>query len=425
MSKPDRSIMNCSIAGMLLTTLLLLPLSLWAQTDTDDGDPMPAPSLELDTSVRVFPPLKATEPLAPDGDRPLAEVPPVVQGPRFLEYLLPRLVKPSAPIDSISIEPLPEVPTVVSEPAEPIAPPPNIHLRITLDWYLNPQHAALLVAREKGMFLRRGLEVSLDIPADPTVPAKLLAAGRTDLAVGRQAQLHLLAHAGVPVMRIATLVAAPVSGLVLHGSAEKERLDLALEGLRIGYTDVDGRDVMLASLLSDVMGLANGLELVELEDVNYSVLDAMRRQRVDGVLTHHRYQLPRQLADEGVVTHVLPIEEFGVPLHDGLILMANRDQLNGKRDALRRLVSALEEAAAWIVNHPQEAWALMEAAEPALADQASRETWSHIVPRLSLQPAAVDKGRYLRLDNFMLDAGAIETAGSLERLAVDLGAATP
>jgi putative hydroxymethylpyrimidine transport system substrate-binding protein len=424
MLKPHCGFLARALAGAIAASMLLLPPLLLAESATEDAERLPAPPLQLDTRIEVFPVSGDLEALAPGESTPVVEVPPVTVGPGVLERLLS--VESVANVaDTHSSESEPDVPTVAIEPAEPIVPPPMTRLTVTLDWYLNPQHATLLVAREKGMFMRRGLDVTLVMPADPTVPAKLLAAGRTDLAVGRQPQLHMLVDRGVPLVRVATLIAAPVSGLILREGPEGERLETKLEELRIGFSDIDGRDALLSSVLTELLGTANGLELVELQDVSYTVLDAVRGQSVDGVMAHHRYLLPRQLADEGVMTHVLPVEEFGLPPHDGLILMANRDQLNGKRDAVRRLVSALEEAALWIVNHPQEAWALLEASEPALADQASRESWVNIFPRLSLQPAAVDQGRYLRLEQFLLEAGIIETATPLERLAIDLGTTAP
>jgi putative hydroxymethylpyrimidine transport system substrate-binding protein len=429
MAKPDRSTMIRILAVALTTALLLLPLLLQAEPAAEEAEPLPAPplelDLELDTEVTVFPPLAISETPAADGAVPLVEAPPVVEGAGVIGHLLPEAPGALDEHETSSSEPALDVPTVVTAPADPIAPPPTTQLSVTLDWYLNPQHATLLIAREKGMFLRRGLDVALVVPADPNVPAKLLAAGRTDLALGRQTQLHLLVDSGMPLVRIATLIAAPVSGLMLRANADLEKQELVVEGIRIGYTDVDGRDAMLRSVLSELLGTANGLDLVELKDTNYGMLDAMRAQDVDGMIMHHRYLLPRQLADEGILTHTLPIEEFGLPLHDGLILMANRDQLNGKRDALRRFVLALEEAALWIVNHPREAWELLEKAEPALADPINREAWSGIAPRFSLQPAAVDKGRYLRLEQYLLDAGIIEVPTPLERLAIDLGTATP
>ena len=64
-------------------------------------------------------------------------------------------------------------------------------LTLMLDWFINPDHAPLFVALEKGYFADEGIEVELIAPADPNDPPKLVAAGKADLAVSYQPQLHL------------------------------------------------------------------------------------------------------------------------------------------------------------------------------------------------------------------------------------------
>ncbi|EWH01228.1 hypothetical protein Q427_15210 [Halomonas sp. BC04] len=377
--------------------------------------------MSLETDVSLPPPaFYRAEALAQDEPTPHVQLPPLFEGPSFIELFLPQEATTADDAEGA------EIPSVASTPAEPIVPPPLTPLEITLDWYLNPQHAALLVAREKGMFVRRGLDVTLVSPADPNVPAKLLAAGRTDLAVGRQPQLHLLVNKGLPLIRVATLIGTPMAGLLLRAPLVGDNGELSLEGVHLGYTDLDGRDILLSRLLAHVLTLEKGLDLVDARDVHYSARDTIREGVVDGAMINHRFLLPRQLLDEGVASHFLGVEEHGIPSHDGLILMANRDKLNGnKREAIRALVAAIEEATLWIFNHPERAWELLSASEPALDDPATREAWSQVFPRLSPQPAAVDHGRYHRFEQYLLEAGVFETTSPLERLAIDLGAITP
>ena len=79
-------------------------------------------------------------------------------------------------------------------------------LTVILDWFVNPDHAPLIVANEAGFFSEVGLEVELVAPANPNDPPKLVAAGKADLAISYQPQLHLQVDQGLPLMRIATVV---------------------------------------------------------------------------------------------------------------------------------------------------------------------------------------------------------------------------
>ena len=54
-------------------------------------------------------------------------------------------------------------------------------LTVMLDWFVNPDHAPVVLAAEKGFFADEGLEVEIVAPADPADPPKLVAAGRADL----------------------------------------------------------------------------------------------------------------------------------------------------------------------------------------------------------------------------------------------------
>ncbi|MDR9440065.1 MAG: ABC transporter substrate-binding protein [Halomonas sp.] len=325
---------------------------------------------------------------------------------------------PSGP--SVDTPSRPSVPAIALRPAEPIEPPPVISLRIMLDGYPSPRHAALFIAKERGLFASRGLEVILATPADPDVPSKLLAASRIDLAVSRQPLLHLQVDRGLPLIRVASLITMPLSALVVREDGAIEA-PAQLAGSRIGHADIDSRDVLLAALQH---GAAIRDDEIETEALHFRLGDALREGRVDGVIGAMRHLLPRQLADEGLATRVMRIEELGIPLHDGLVLLANRDHLAPQRDAIRRLVAAIEEATAWIANHPEEAWTLIVSAEPALDTAINREAWEMVRARLNLSPAALDQGRYRRFEDYLFEAGLIQEHHPVSRLAIDLGAPT-
>ena len=51
---------------------------------------------------------------------------------------------------------------------------------LILDWFVNPDHAPIIIAQEKGFFTDEGLEVEVIAPADPADPPKLVAAGKAE-----------------------------------------------------------------------------------------------------------------------------------------------------------------------------------------------------------------------------------------------------
>ena len=87
----------------------------------------------------------------------------------------------------------------------------NDKITLLLDWFINPDHGPLIIAQERGEFSKREIDVDLIAPADPNDPPKLVAAGRADIAVSYQPQLHLQIDAGLPLSRIGTLIATPLN----------------------------------------------------------------------------------------------------------------------------------------------------------------------------------------------------------------------
>ena len=106
---------------------------------------------------------------------------------------------------------------------------------VLLDWFVNPDHGPLFVALEKGFFKARGLDVEFQVPSNPNDPPKLVSVKKADLAVSYQPQHSLHVDRGLPLVRIATLVATPLNCLVVLAKGEiKDTIELeqALESLQ-------------------------------------------------------------------------------------------------------------------------------------------------------------------------------------------------
>ncbi len=287
-------------------------------------------------------------------------------------------------------------------------------LTVMLDWFVNPDHAALIVAREKGYFAEAGLDVELIAPADPNDPPKLVAAGKADLAVSYQPQLHLHAGQGLPLARVGTLVATPLNSLVaLADGPVKSIADL--KGRKVGFSVGGFEDALLGAML-EKHGLS--LEDVTLVNVNFALSPALLSGQVDAVIGAFRNFELNQLEIEGSKGVAFYPEEEGVPAYDELILVAHKDRLDDPR--LPRFVDAVERATLFLHNHPRDAWELFVKAHPDLDDELNRRAWRDTVPRLALRPAALDRRRWERFAAFVKERGLADALPALDSYAVQL-----
>ena len=289
------------------------------------------------------------------------------------------------------------------------------NLTLILDGFVNPDHAPIIVAREKGLFAARGLEVEVIAPADPNDPPKLVAAGRADVAVSYQPQLHVQVNEDLPLARIGTLVATPLNSLVALADGGIGSIS-DLKGKKIGFSVGGFEDALLGAMLAR-HGL--GLDDVELVNVNFALSPALLSGQVDAVIGAFRNFELNQLDIEGRPGRAFYPEEEGVPVYDELIFVANRDALDD--DRLPRFLEAIEAATLYLLNHPEESWRAFIEGRPELDDELNRRAWRDTLPRFALRPAALDVGRYARFATFLEDQGLIKSPPPVESYAVDLG----
>lgn len=287
-------------------------------------------------------------------------------------------------------------------------------LTVLLDWFVNPDHAPLVVAQAQGFFADEGLAVELIAPADPNDPPKLVAAGQAALAVSYQPQLHLQVAEDLPLIRIGTLVATPLNSLVVLDDSPVQGLaDLA--GRKVGFSVGGFEDALLGAMLASV---DLSIDDVELVNVNFSLSPSLVSGQVDAVIGAFRNFELNQMDIIGKPGRAFYVEEHGVPAYDELIFIAHSDKLDDPR--LPAFLRAVERATQYLVNHPKASWDLFIKAYPDLDDELNRRAWGDTLPRFALRPAALDSGRYARFAAFLVEQGMIPEALPVARYGVAL-----
>jgi putative hydroxymethylpyrimidine transport system substrate-binding protein len=288
-------------------------------------------------------------------------------------------------------------------------------LTLLLDWFVNPDHAPIIVAQEGGYFTRVGLDVRIVAPADPNDPPRLVAAKRGDVGVFYQKNLHLAVDQGLPLIRIGTLVATPLSAVVvLRDGPIRQVADL--KGKRVGFSVAGFEEAVMGVMLESA-----GLKLsdVQLVNVNFALSSALMSGQVDAVVGAYRNFELHQLDLEGRPGRAFFPEQHGLPTYDELIYIAHRDRAGDP--LLRRFIDATEAATQFLVNNTEESWRMFIAGQRReLDNELNRRAFASTISRFSLAPGALDHNRYERMARFLADRRLIRSVPPLGSYAVEL-----
>ena len=268
-------------------------------------------------------------------------------------------------------------------------------ITLLLDWFVNPDHAPILIAQELGYFKEMGLEVRLIAPTDPNDPPKLIAAGQADIAISYQPNLYLLVSNGLPIARIGTLIDTPLNSLIVLADGPVKNLK-DLKGKRVGYSVSGFEDIYLGAMLAK-----HGLKLtdISLVNVNFSLSTALATKQVDAVIGAFRNFELNQLAIMGIKARAFYPENEGIPLYDELIFISHQRHIHDQR--FIKFLKAIQKSVTFIINNPEESWNIARRAFPEMDDELNQRAWFDTISRFSHNPIILDKQRYKEFAEFI------------------------
>ena len=293
-----------------------------------------------------------------------------------------------------------------SESTTPGMPQP---FSLALDFYVNPDHAGIYEALDKGYFREAGLDVQPQTPSDPSAPIREVAAGRVDLAVSYEPEVLLAHDQGLPVKAVAALVPTPLTSLIwLKNSGIQSVKDL--NGKTIATAGIPYQDAYLKTIL-DRAGLStNDVTTV---DVQQGLLPAILTGRAQAMLGGFLNIEGVDLQLRGKDPTVLPVDKLGIPTYDELVLVANSDTLDSKSEDIRLFLDALERGTKAAVADPVGATRQILAAgkglDPKITAAEVRKTLPLLLPKGSKHPYGyMDPGEWDEFAHFFADNGEIK-----------------
>ena len=277
-------------------------------------------------------------------------------------------------------------------------------MTLMLDWFVNPNHGPVVIAQQKGYFKDEGLNVTIQEPADPSMPAKLVAANNIDLAISYQTSLTIDVAAGLPLIRSATLIATPLNTLMVLDNGKVNSF-ADLQGKKIGIATAGNEEATIGTMLK-----TEGVDFSEVNIINvgWALSSSLASGKVDAIWGGLRNFETNQLALEGYKAKSFFPEEHGVPSYDELVFVANAKTYDA--EALKKFNHAIEKATQFIVNHPDESWkSFVSYAPDTLNNELNKRAWNDTLTRFALRPSAVDLERYNRFSDFMYQHKIIKT----------------
>jgi len=273
------------------------------------------------------------------------------------------------------------------------------NLTLQLDWYPNPDHVGLYTGIDHGFFTRDGLTVTVRQPGDVSDPVKLVAAGSTDLGISYEPELFFAQQQHIPVVAVAAIVPTALNSIIARGG-QGITAPADLRGKTIG---VDGSASTTAYVDTVLHTAGVDPSQVHLVTVGFNLLPALLDGKVDAIAGGFQNIEGAELAARGVHTVVFPVDRYGVPGYDELVLIANATRLRSDtayRNSVHTFVRDLAAATAYAKAHPATALAVMRAdSSPDYKDALVTEV-SDTLPLLqttSLNPAAWNRfGRWMQ-----------------------------
>jgi putative hydroxymethylpyrimidine transport system substrate-binding protein len=250
---------------------------------------------------------------------------------------------------------------------------------LDLDWYVNPDHAGIYSALDRGFFKQVGLDVQPQIPSDPSAPIKEVAAGRADLAVSYEPEVLLARDKGLDVQAVGAIVDQPLTSLI----------SLPKAGIA-GAADLQGKTVGTAGIpyqtdyLETILGSA-GLPASSADEVNVglNLLPTLIGGKVDAILGGFRNIEGVDLRQRGQDPRIVPVDQLGVPTYDELVLVARPSTVEDHPEAIRSFISALAMGTSYAIKHPQEAANAVLAAGKGLDPMQTRAEVDATLPLLA------------------------------------------
>jgi putative hydroxymethylpyrimidine transport system substrate-binding protein len=285
---------------------------------------------------------------------------------------------------------------------------------LALDFYVNPDHAGIYMALNRGFFKAAGLDVKPQAPSDPAAPIKEVAAGRVDLAISYEPEVLLARNQGLDVKAVAAIVNQPLTTLIsLPTAGIAKPADLA--GKTIATAGIPYQQDYLNAILAKA-GLTTSQ--VKVTNVGLNLLPAILSGKANAILGGYQNVEGVDLQSRGAKPQITNVTALGVPTYDELVLVAKGDRLDNDPNPIRLFIEALEKGTQQAVANPAAATqAILSAGQglnPKLTAAEMNATLPLLLPKTTHPYGYMDPAQWQTFAGFLAANHSITSVPSID-----------
>lgn len=280
-----------------------------------------------------------------------------------------------------------------------------------LKWLFLANYAESFVAREKGFWSERGLDVTVYPGGFENDSIKLVAAGSDQFGITGGDDLLIARSKGIPIVAVAAIYQdTPVAFFVASDSSIQEPKDFA--GKKVGRKYGTNVDTQYLIMLHRA-GIAESA--ITHVPVKFDLSPILTGQ-VD-VYPGYAMGQPEDLRSQGFDIRVIRASEYGIKSY-GNVLFTTERMIDEKPDAVRQFVGGYLQGLAYTIDHPDEA---VEATlryndklDRDVQGQVIRATLSFWQPASSFKPGMMDQKRWSETQSVLLDGAVLDAPVDLD-----------
>lgn len=248
------------------------------------------------------------------------------------------------------------------------------------NWYANPYHTPIIVAKQRGFYSDLGIDVCLLEPDNPSEVTKLI--GQGHIPLGLKAMIHCYAARSrdYPIKSIGTLFDEPPTGLITPIRANINSID-DIQNKRIGYIGEFGK-VMIDNLAAEAGIAADSYKTIR---IGMNAAQAILNNTVDAAIGLSCFQ-QIEVEEAGVSTQLVRIDHeanLGCCCFCSILIIAHETFLHDHADAMPAFMQATLKGIEVTREDPQQAFSCLGQLKPNLNNVLYKKIFQHCLPFFS------------------------------------------